>query len=79
MLWYGDEQVFTAKVEDRQLTITYGVGWQEFLNDASYPQFKDKVASLNIKLEQAPSSSKGAPKGSGKGKDGKKGKKVSAH
>lgn len=44
------------------------MGWDEFLSDPKYPQFKDKVNTMNSKLASATTPTKGMGKGPGKGK-----------
>ena len=75
VLWYGSDLVFSVKIVDRNLSIDYGPGWEEFLNDDGFPDFTDKLAALNNKLQQARPLNKGVPKGTGKGSEGKAGKK----
>ena len=54
------ELVLQGKVVNGSLEIVYGAGWEEYLFDTGYPEFKELLQALAGKL------SKGSAKGKGK-------------
>ena len=56
------KQVLQGTITDGKLSIEYGEGWETYLHDKDYPEFKDMVTALVGKLAQ-----KGKGKGDGKG------------
>ena len=50
-----------------------GEGWHDYCNDSAYPQMTELVNSINEKLANAASPTKGVRKGCGKGNKGKSG------
>ena len=68
-VWLGEDMVATASIQGKTLAIEYGEGWESFLNDAEFPDFKDMVRKLQDKLASAGDPAKG--KGIGKNKSSK--------
>ena len=84
-LWVDEEQgtitlnkkeVLRACIRDGLLEIEYGEGWDEYLHDKDFPEFKDMVNTLSEKLARGEEGGKGGSKSGGKfkGKFGEKGK-----
>ena len=65
----------SAKVIEGKLTVMFGQGWEEWLCDGRYPEFKDLLATLNEKLTNV--ASKGVGKAASKGGHAGKGKRAS--
>lgn len=72
-LWVGDDLVASATMTGKIMDVKYGEGWEDYLNDSSYPEFKEMVKRLATKLEQSPTKGlgkvtkgKGASKGASK-------------
>lgn len=46
----GGEVILTGTVSNSKLVIQYGSGWETYLHDPEYPEFKEMVATLQTKL-----------------------------
>ena len=60
----GREEILKAKVIDNKLEIQFGTGWEDYLHDPRYPDFKVLVQAQQKKLSDA--EVKGAGKSLGK-------------
>lgn len=56
--------ILKGVVTDNKLIIEYGVGWELYLHDPKYPEFKNLVQSCHKKLSDA--GTKGTGKFAGK-------------
>ena len=73
-MWLGNDEVLqSATVIDGKLAVTFGQGWEEWLCDGRYPEFKELTATLNEKLTNV--ASKGVGKAASKGGHAGKGKR----
>ena len=68
-LW--GEKVLKGSIEGEKLIIEYGDGWEEYLHDTKFPEFKNMVTTLSAKLVKG---GKGEGKSGGKFKGKFKGK-----
>ena len=64
MVSIGREETLKAKVIDNKLEIQFGTGWEDYLHDPRYPDFKVLVQAQQTKLSDA--EVKGAGKSLGK-------------
>ena len=60
----GREEILKGTVINNKSEIKYGDGWEEYLHDPEYPEFKEMVEPLRKKLINA--DTKGAGKFAGK-------------
>ena len=60
-LW--GEKVLKGSIEGEKLIIEYGNGWEEYLHDTKFPEFKNMVTALSAKLVKG---GKGKVEGSSK-------------
>ena len=69
------KEVLRARIRDGLLEIEYGEGWEAYLHEEGYPEFKDMVKTLREKLARGEEGGKGGSKigGKFKGKFGEKG------
>ena len=71
-VWLGDDMVLqSVSVGEGALKVTYGEGWEPWLQDDNYPEFNALVSTLNSKLSNV--ASKGVGKTASKGVYGGKG------
>ena len=68
------QEILRALIRDGLLVIEYGEGWEAYLHEEGYPEFKDMVKTLREKLARGEEGGKGGSKTGGKfkGKFGEK-------
>ena len=62
----GDDLVAVASVHGKELTVTYGAEWEDYLKHSDYPEFKKIVDTLGNQLTNDNVPTKGAGKTAGK-------------
>ena len=56
------QEVLRACIRDGLLVIEYGEGWDVYLHDTDYPEFKDMAKTLHDKLANVRKGGKGGSK-----------------